>query len=59
MLVPALSGVLVVIMSLDICGWCCQYVLDVGCGCSTNVVSIKLAVVHRRRCTKGCQYAWG
>ena len=47
MLVPALSGVRVVIISYDICGWCCQYVLDVGCGCSTNVVSIKLAVVHR------------
>ena len=48
MLVPALSVTHVVIMSLDICGWCCQYVLYVGCGCSTHVVSIKLAVVHGR-----------
>ena len=40
--------VLVVIMSLDICGWCCQYVLYVGCGCCFNKVGSRAqATLHQ------------
>ena len=60
------SNVAVACWSLPECGLCGDPVYVVGVVQYVYwwfmlyvVVYMKLAVVHRRRCTKSCQYAWG